>query len=228
MRIRGYSTTITIALLFVGLLVGAGVGYLSSSNVSQSKISEKESQISVLGSEVSSLNSKVSTLEEEISNYKLQISDFKSEVSDMESDLDKADSTITLKEVEITGLELEISDLELMASVLKTDIKASARATSLTFEGELIIGSEGPGEVLYAEGVLYWKNFISSGGNITFLTGDILGTHGKRLESDYVFVDYQTGQCLGTHKLIITIEGRGTFEGSQRCEQWITYDEAGN
>lgn len=230
MKTRGYSTTILIALLVVGLVVGAGVGYLSSSNASRSKISEKEGQISVLGSEVSSLNSKVSTLEEENSNNKMQISDLESENSDLESDLDKAESTITSKEAEITGLESEISDLELMASVFKTDIEESARVTPFTLEAAVMFGNEDQGEFIYGEGVLQRKGAISSGGNITFIPGDIFGTDARvreGLETIWFVMDFRTGKGFALNKLIMTIEGRGTFEGPQPTNLMITYDEDG-
>jgi AhpD family alkylhydroperoxidase len=61
-RQRGQVSTITIALLVVGLVVGAGGGYFAASSSLQPKIVDYESQIVALETEIPNLEGQISTL----------------------------------------------------------------------------------------------------------------------------------------------------------------------
>ena len=61
-RQRGQVSTITIALLVVGLIVGAGGGYFAASSSLQPKIVDYESQIAGLETEIPTLVEQISTL----------------------------------------------------------------------------------------------------------------------------------------------------------------------
>ena len=116
---KGTFSSTTIALLIVGLVIGAGGGYFASSSSLQPKIDDLESQVSSLNSEVSTLSAEVNTLGEEnsdletqVSELNTQISELNSEKSSLETQLEIAQATISEKESDISELQETLDDYE--------------------------------------------------------------------------------------------------------------------
>ncbi len=119
-------STLTIGLIVVGLVIGAGGGYFFSSSSLQPKITDLESQVISTTSKISALTSDVSSLEEDnsdlenqvsilddqVTGLESQISSLSSQISSIESDLEDAEDTISQKENAITELETTISENE--------------------------------------------------------------------------------------------------------------------
>ena len=126
----------TLALLLVGLVIGAGGGYLTSSNSSRILIADLEGQISSLNSEISILNSEVvdansevddliiqvNSLMEDNSALETQVSELISQKSSLESQLESAQTTISEKEDDISTLQETIDDYEEQIEALEAQV----------------------------------------------------------------------------------------------------------
>jgi len=108
-RQRGQVSTIAIVLLIVGLVVGAGGGYIFISNNLQPKIDDYEIQVMDLNTEVSNLSATVFSLEEEISDYETR--DYEATLA-MEQEITIYEDRVTSYESQVTGLETEIESLQ--------------------------------------------------------------------------------------------------------------------
>jgi branched-chain amino acid transport system substrate-binding protein len=107
----GFISKISVVLLVVGLVVGGGAGYLTTSNMLQSKIRGFETQIAELGSEISSLTSTISNLESEKSNYETEISNLETTVSSLEAQVSGLEDQASASATQISALTSQISDL---------------------------------------------------------------------------------------------------------------------
>lgn len=109
---QGAFSSTTIALLIVGLVIGAGGGYFASSSSLRPKIDDLENQVSSLNSEVATLDAEVNALGEENSDLETQVSELITERSSLETQLETAQVTISEKENDISYLEEAIEDYE--------------------------------------------------------------------------------------------------------------------
>ena len=101
---QGAFSSITLTLFVVGLLVGAGGGYLVSSSPLKTQINELEAEIGDLTSEASALYSNITLLENQKAEYEDRIQSLESLNLDYESQ-------ISILEGEKSNYESQISDL---------------------------------------------------------------------------------------------------------------------
>ena len=78
---QGKFSSITIILLIIGLVIGAGGGYLASSNSLQPEIIDLKNQVSSLNSEISTLIAAQDSLEEEKSDLETQVVELNKKLS---------------------------------------------------------------------------------------------------------------------------------------------------
>ena len=96
MSIEKSISSITIAFLIVGLLIGAGGGYFVSSSSLQPKINDLEEQVASLNTEVVDLETFASVLSVENKNFESQVSELNTQISELNS--------------QISSLEIELQD----------------------------------------------------------------------------------------------------------------------
>jgi regulator of replication initiation timing len=104
-------STISIVLLIVGLVVGAGGVYFTTSTPMQSKISDLEEQVASLNSDISALSADVTSLVLENSDLETQISELANQIDDLETLNDNLESQVSTLENEKVNLENEIDYL---------------------------------------------------------------------------------------------------------------------
>ena len=109
---KGTFSTMTIAVLVVGLVVGAAGGYFVASSSLQQKMSDLENQVSSLNSEVATLNTEYNELEEETLDMETQVSELEAQKSSLETQLETAEAIISEKENDISDLQEDIADYE--------------------------------------------------------------------------------------------------------------------
>ena len=126
MQSKGPLSNLTIALLVVGLVVGAAGGYLFSSSTFQAKIKDYEGQVNDLTLQVSGLTSTVSDLETMNSNYEEQVTSLENQVSNLqtqmtslETELAEAQDMIEDQDAIIQSYEGTITDLEATIEALQ-------------------------------------------------------------------------------------------------------------
>jgi len=127
---KGSTQTLSVVLLIVGLIVGAGGGYFFASSTYQPKIEDYEKQMSELDSDVIDLNAAISELESEKSELTSEVTaledekssliednnDYQDQISNLQTQLSEAQNAISDYEDEITLLEVDISKLESQSS----------------------------------------------------------------------------------------------------------------
>jgi len=123
MSSQGKFSSITVAILIVGLVIGAGGGYFASTSSLQPKITDLEEYVSSLNSEVATLNTEVSALEEETLDLETQISELNTQKTSLETQLETAQSTISEKENAISVLQETIADQEEQLSTQESEIQ---------------------------------------------------------------------------------------------------------
>jgi branched-chain amino acid transport system substrate-binding protein len=100
--------TMTIALIIVGLVVGAGGGYYITSSQYQPRIEEQETQIEDLGSQIQSLTTRVEILETENTSLVSEITEYENTVSALEDTISDLEAQISFNENTISSLEAQI------------------------------------------------------------------------------------------------------------------------
>jgi branched-chain amino acid transport system substrate-binding protein len=102
----------SIVLIVVGLVVGAGGGYYFTSSQYQSRIEEQETQIEGLGSQIQSLTTRVESLETENASLVIEISEYEDTVSALEDSISDLEDQISVYEFTVSGLEARIELLQ--------------------------------------------------------------------------------------------------------------------
>lgn len=80
-----YSKAKPIFLLFIGILIGAGLGFIVTTDHLRQKLESHEMQISALTSEVSTQSFLIGFLEQENEEYRTQITSFENEIVVMQN-----------------------------------------------------------------------------------------------------------------------------------------------
>lgn len=116
---QGKFSSITIILLIIGLVVGAGGGYLASSNSLQPEIIDLKNQVSSLNSEIATLIAALDSLEEEKSDLETQVVELNTQKSSLEELLEKALLQLngTTDQIKIGMLAREEKSLSMMQSI---------------------------------------------------------------------------------------------------------------
>jgi cysteinyl-tRNA synthetase len=133
---RSPFSSLTIGLIVVGLIVGAGGGYFTASSSMRPRIRDLEGQVASLTSQVNELptdlnrlenekndlESQVSTLDDQIAGLQSQISYLNSQISDLESELEDAQETMSQRDDTISALGLSIGEKNAIIDEKDVDI----------------------------------------------------------------------------------------------------------
>ena len=137
MSIRKSISVLSIVLLIVGLMVGAGGGYLYSSSTLQPKIKNYESmigsfetQVNELTSDVSDLTMILADLQSDKSNLESQVSAFITQVSTLETENSEL-------EAQLLSLETDISELEGQVNTL---MNQNSDLEEMIFDQQIMLG----------------------------------------------------------------------------------------
>jgi outer membrane murein-binding lipoprotein Lpp len=112
-----------MVLLIIGLVIGAGGGYLASSSSLQPKITDLQSQVSSLNSEVTTLNAEIDVLEGDKSDLETQVSGLNAEKSSLEDQYETAQATIREKERDVSELQETVANYEDQIEELVAQLK---------------------------------------------------------------------------------------------------------
>lgn len=112
---KNSSSALPFALLFVGLLVGAGGGYFLVSTSYQPKILDYEKQIT-------DLNSIISTKDSEISNYQTQALTLQTTISNQENQISNYGTQVSSLEAQVLGYRSQVNNLQSQLSTSSTQI----------------------------------------------------------------------------------------------------------
>lgn len=148
---RGSTQTLSIVLMIIGLIVGAGGGYFYTSSILQPKIDDYENENTELITEVSTLTADVSSLESDKSSLTSKVAslvrknnEYQDDISELENQLSDAENTITNYEDEISDLESQISSLQAQYSTYSSTINSlqsdiSELESQLEEIGEIVV-----------------------------------------------------------------------------------------
>jgi hypothetical protein len=103
---------ITIALLLVGLVVGAGGGYFFAASSLQTQVTSLNAQVTSQSARITQLNSTVKSLQTDNNNYKTQIQILQTANGKLTADLAASAATVQTQEGKISGLEKTFKDLK--------------------------------------------------------------------------------------------------------------------
>ena len=100
----------------------------------------------------------------------------------------------------------------LVLFVVTPVMAAPATKIPFTAEASSVFGNISPGIEWEADGIYHVKGAISSGTVTTISGPDISGTMGLVMD---LVINTKTGRGMCHSKIVVTVEGVGTFEGSE-------------
>ena len=143
---QGKFSSITIILLIIGLVIGAGGGYLASSNSLQPEIIDLKNQVSSLNSEISTLIAAQDSLEEEKSDLETQVVELNTQLSSLEELLEQAllqldETTDQIKIGMLAREEKSLSMMQSIAWIAEDEINRYCEENGITYRFEFLLES---------------------------------------------------------------------------------------